>query len=114
MELAVSILVIFGAIFILIGSIGLVRLPDVYMRMHAPPKATTLGLGAILIGSLVFFTVTGPGPSLHELLVTFFLFIVTPINANLIAKSAIYKQVPTRSTGDRELDETPRHESDDD
>ena len=50
-EVLVSILLLAGALFTLIGSIGLVRLPDVLMRLHGPTKATTLGVGSTLLGS---------------------------------------------------------------
>lgn len=89
-EIILSALIIIGAIFTLVGSIGLVKLPDFYMRLHAPTKATTLGVGAILIASAVFFSLTGEGLSLHELLITLFLFITAPVSAHLMAKAALH------------------------
>ena len=53
-ELLISILLLSGGVFVLVGSIGLLRLQDFYARLHAPTKATTLGLGGILIGSMVY------------------------------------------------------------
>jgi multicomponent K+:H+ antiporter subunit G len=63
------------------------------MRLHAPTKATTLGVGAILIASAVFFSLTDEGLSLHELLITLFLFITAPVSAHLMAKAALHIQV---------------------
>lgn len=85
--------VLIGALFILFGSIALVKLPDFYMRLHGPTKATTLGTGAILIASGVFFSVHRDGISLHEVLITVFLFITAPVGAHLMAKAAVHLQV---------------------
>ena len=52
-ELIISAFLILGGLFVLVGSIGLIRLQDFYVRLHAPTKATTLGLGCILIASIV-------------------------------------------------------------
>lgn len=92
LEIILSLLILIGAFFTLVGSIGLFKLPDFYMRLHGPTKATTLGVGAILIASAIFFTIRGEGVSLHELLVTVFLFITAPVSAHLMAKAALHIQ----------------------
>ena len=89
-EILLSALVLLGAAFTLIGSLSLVRFKDFYTRLHGPTKATTLGVGCLLIASSVFFSVTGDGLSLHEILVTLFLFITAPISAHLLAKAALH------------------------
>jgi len=81
-------LVLLGAAFALIGSIGLARLPDIFTRLHGPTKATTLGVGSILLGSILFFSLR-QGLSLHEMLVTLFLFLTAPVSAHLIARAAL-------------------------
>jgi multicomponent K+:H+ antiporter subunit G len=91
-EIIISLLIVIGAGFTLVGSIGLVKLPDFYMRLHAPTKATTLGVGAILIASAVYFSLQDEGLSLHELLITLFLFITAPVSAHLMAKAALHIQ----------------------
>ena len=89
-EVMVSIALLVGAFFTLVGSIGLVRFPDFYSRLHAPTKATTLGLGAFLVASLIHFA-TGPGKvSLHEPLIVLFLFMSAPVSAYLLAKAALH------------------------
>ena len=85
---------LFGAFFVLVGSIGLLRLPDFYSRLHAPTKATTLGLGAMLLASMVYFGVMRGTPSLHELLITVFLFMTAPVSAYLLAQAAMHIGVP--------------------
>ncbi len=89
-EILVSILILVGALFTFIGSLGLVRLPDFYSRLHAPTKATTLGVGSLLLASALWFSTQGEAVSLHELLIVLFLFITAPISAHLLAKSALH------------------------
>ena len=90
LELMLSALILIGAGFTLIGSLGLLRLRDFYSRLHAPTKATTLGVGSLLIASAVFFSHRDEGLSLHEVLVTLFLFITAPVGAHLMAKAALH------------------------
>jgi len=90
LEYFLALLILIGAVFTLIGSVGLYKLPDFYMRLHGPTKASTLGVGALLIVSAVYFSVSGDGLSLHEILVTLFLFITAPVGAHLMAKAAIH------------------------
>lgn len=85
-EILTSLLIVLGAIFALVGSWGLVRLPTLMERLHAPTKATTLGLGGILLGSVAFFQLDQGIWSAQELLISIFLFITAPIVANMIAK----------------------------
>ena len=85
-EIATSLMIVLGAGFALVGSWGLVRLPTLMERLHGPTKASTLGLGAMLVGSVLFFQLDQGVWSAHELLISLFLFITAPIAANLIAK----------------------------
>ncbi|MCW8827839.1 MAG: Na+/H+ antiporter subunit G [Gammaproteobacteria bacterium] len=92
-EIIVSLFLLIGAAFALIGSWGLVHLPDFYMRLHGPTKATTLGVGGMIVGSVIFFSTQGEGISLHELLITLFLFITAPVSAHMLAKAALHLQL---------------------
>jgi len=85
-EALVSGLIVTGAAFALIGSWGLVRLPSLMERLHGPTKATTLGLGAMLVGSVGYFQFVQGQWTTHELLISLFLFVTAPITANMIAK----------------------------
>ena len=78
-------LVIAGA-FGLIGSYGLVRLRDGMQRLHAPTKASTVGLGAALLASMFHGLAIGTGFSAQEVLVLVFIFITAPITANYLSK----------------------------
>ncbi|AQZ94972.1 Na+/H+ antiporter subunit G [Halopseudomonas phragmitis] len=92
-EWLVAALILLGSLFALIGSIGLWKLPDFFMRLHGPTKATTLGVGALVIGSLLYFSTRGEGLSLHELLITIFLFMTAPVSAHMLAKAAMHEKL---------------------
>jgi multicomponent K+:H+ antiporter subunit G len=94
MDYLLSFLILAGAIFTFIGSLGLARLHDFYTRLHGPTKATTLGVGCLLIASSIYFSHQGEGVSLHEVLITLFLFITAPVSAHLLAKAALHLELP--------------------
>ncbi len=89
-EILIAVLILVGAAFTLLGSIGLARLPDFFMRLHGPTKTTTLGVGAMVMASAIYFTIKDPGISLHEIAVTMFLFITAPVSAHLLSKAALH------------------------
>jgi multicomponent K+:H+ antiporter subunit G len=78
-----------GTFFVLVGSFGLVKLSEFFKRLHGPTKATTLGVGCILIASIGVHAASGDGLSLRELLITLFLFLTAPISAHLMARAAL-------------------------
>lgn len=88
-ETIISTLILIGAGFVLVGSIGLARLPDFFARLHGPTKATTLGLGAIVLAAVVHSATLGDGLSLKTLTVSLFLFITAPVSAHILAKAAL-------------------------
>jgi multicomponent K+:H+ antiporter subunit G len=88
-ELLVSALLIVGGAFTLVGAIGMIRFPDIFMRLHAPTKATTLGVGGMLLASMGMGWAAGAA-GVHELLITLFLFVTAPVSANLMAKAALH------------------------
>ncbi len=90
-DILISLLIVIGASFALIGSWGMVRLPTLMERLHGPTKATTLGLGGVLVGSMLFFQFDQGAWALHELLISLFLFITAPISANMIAKVHLHE-----------------------
>lgn len=89
-------LVVFGTSFALVGSWGLAKLDDFLKRLHGPTKATTLGVGCILIASALWFSVAQGKPSLHELLITLFLFMTAPVSAHLLIKAALQHEPTLR------------------
>jgi multicomponent K+:H+ antiporter subunit G len=87
-EAVASFLIVLGGAFVLLGSIGLVRLPDIFTRLHGPTKATTLGVGAIVVAASIAQYVAAGEISLKSLTVLLFLFITAPVSAHLLAKAA--------------------------
>ena len=92
----VAALLLIGSVFTLIGASGLYRLPDFFTRLHGPTKATTLGVGSMVIGSMVYFSALQGSLSLHELLITIFLFITAPVSAHMLAKAAMQRKLPVK------------------
>ena len=90
-EFVAAFVIVLGAAFALIGSWGLVRLPTLMERLHGPTKATTLGVGGILVGSILVSRLEEGAWSGHELLITLFLFITAPIAANMMAKVHLHR-----------------------
>jgi multicomponent K+:H+ antiporter subunit G len=95
-QLLIALLLVVGGLFALVGAVGLLRFPDFYMRLHAPTKASTLGVGGVLLASMVASWASGR-VGLHELLITLFVFITAPVSANLLALAALHLRVPTRA-----------------
>lgn len=112
-EWLASALILIGAIFGLIGSVGLVRLPDFMARLHAPTKNTTLGVGGVILGSIVYFSASQQALSLHELLIAIFLFLTAPISAHLLAKAGLHLELK-RVSRTRDYRDRPEQYSDQD
>ena len=89
LDILLTALIALGTVFALVGSWGLAKLSDFYKRLHGPTKATTLGVGCVLIASSIYFTATRGSLSLHELLITLFLFLTAPVSAQLLVKAAL-------------------------
>lgn len=79
-----------GTAFAIVGSIGLVKLPDLMTRLHSPTKATTLGVGALLVASMIFFYMKNGKLAINELLITLFLFLTAPVAAHFIARAYMH------------------------
>lgn len=101
LEVLVSLMVLAGAGFTLLGSIGLLRLDDVFQRMHAPTKATTLGVGLALMASVLSAWLMRREVSMSELLVALFLFATAPVSAYLVARVALRRRSGTQDAGDQ-------------
>ena len=111
-----SLSLIIGSGFVLVGAIGLLKFNDPMTRLHAPTKVGTLGIGMLLVASVIHSFDIGR-PSIHEFLIMAFLFVTAPISANFIAKVNIHKRacdVPPPPSKDKswstrsvDLDEGP-------
>lgn len=94
-QVPAALLLVVGGVFALVGAVGMLRFPDFFMRLHAPTKASTLGVGGVLLASMMMSWARGE-PGLHELLITLFLFITAPVSANLMGMAALHLRLPSR------------------
>ncbi|WP_312547406.1 monovalent cation/H(+) antiporter subunit G [Massilia sp.] len=94
--LIVSLLLILGSSIVLIGALGLLRLPTFYQRMHGPAITITLGAGCLLIASMVFFTVGQSRLVIHEVIISGFLLMTAPVVSMLIMRAAVYRDLRAR------------------
>jgi multicomponent K+:H+ antiporter subunit G len=97
----ISFFLVSGGLFALVGAIGLVRFPDFMMRLHAPTKSATLGVGGVLVASLLYFAGSGR-PVIHELLISAFIFVTAPVSALTLARAAMRLGLPSRTAPEKE------------
>jgi multicomponent K+:H+ antiporter subunit G len=115
LDIALAGLLAIGTFFVLVGSLGLVKLSEFFKRLHGPTKATTLGVGCILLASILWHALRGDGLGLRELLITVFLFITAPVSAHMMARAALSlspEQRPRQPAEDATA-EAPAPEDDD-
>ena len=97
LEILITVFLVISGIFGFVGSFGLIKLNNPMSRLHAPTKSTTLGVGGVLIASILHSLMSEGHLSLHELLITLFLFLTAPITANFIAKVHIHRHETSES-----------------
>lgn len=88
---AAALSLLIGSGFILVGVIGLLKFNDPMTRLHAPTKVGTIGIGMMLLGSMLFAIGNG-NTAIHELLILAFLFVTAPVSAHFIAKVTIHRR----------------------
>lgn len=93
-------LLLLGAGLTLVGALGLLRLRTFYERVHAPTLGTTLGAGAVLVASMLYFSVLQTRPVLHEILIAIFVTMTTPVTLMLLVRAALYRD---RTEGSRHV-----------
>lgn len=87
--IVVSALVVLGATVTLIGSIGLLRLPTFYERVHPPTLGTSMGTALVLTASIVLFSMLESRPVVHEILIGVFVILTTPVTFTLLVRAAL-------------------------
>ncbi|MCP4382627.1 MAG: monovalent cation/H(+) antiporter subunit G [Hyphomicrobiales bacterium] len=98
-----GVLVVIGAVLMAIGALGLVRMPDVFTRMHAASVTDTLGVALVLIG-LVFFA----GWSLVSvklILLTLFIALTSPTATHAVARAALHAGIKPRDHSDETIED---------
>lgn len=91
-DIAIMIIITLGALFVLFASLGIVRMPDLYLRISVTTKAATLGVGMVLIGAAIYFNEASI--TTRALAIVFFLLLTAPVGAHLIGHASYYKGVP--------------------
>jgi multicomponent Na+:H+ antiporter subunit G len=91
-DLLVALLVVIGTTFMLLAAIGVLRMPDVYMRLQVSTKGASLGAGCVLIAVPIFFG--DLGVAVRALLIIVFIFLTTPISAHMLGRAAYIVGVP--------------------
>lgn len=106
--ISVALLLVLGGSIILIGALGLMRLPNFYQRIHGPAITITLGAGCVLIASMIYFSALQSRWVIHELLISAFLLLTAPVVAMMIMRVAVYRQI---RSGKHVADIYPRRHS---
>ena len=91
-EIISTIFVVIGSLFILVSAVGLLRMPDLYMRLSATTKAVTLGVGFVLFGTAIHFWDVGIVS--RAIIIISFLLLTAPIGAHMIGRAAYFDNVP--------------------
>lgn len=105
LDVVVVCLLAISSLFILVGAFALIKLPTFFQRIHGPTKASTLGVGGILITSILYHAMVGNSFHPRELLITLFLFMTAPISAYMMARAAFSRI--QRAGGDASLPPPP-------
>lgn len=87
-SILIGILVTFGALFVLFAAIGLVRMPDTYLRISVTTKAATLGVGLVLMATAVFFS--NSDVTSQAFVIILFIFLTAPVSAHLIGRASYF------------------------
>ncbi|MBZ0299331.1 MAG: monovalent cation/H(+) antiporter subunit G [Anaerolineae bacterium] len=90
-DLVTAVLLVIGAFFMFVGAVGVVRMPDLFMRMSATTKSVTLGVSFMLAAVAVHFNELGLGSRAIATIV--FVFITAPIAAHMIGRAGYARQV---------------------
>lgn len=91
-EIAIMILISLGTLFILLAAVGILRMPDLFLRISVTTKAATLGVGLILIGMTLYFWNVSIGT--RAIAIILFLLLTAPIGAHLIGRASYFVGVP--------------------
>jgi multicomponent Na+:H+ antiporter subunit G len=100
-EIVAGVLLLVGSGFVLVSAIGVIRFPDVYMRLHAATKAGTLGAGIVLAAAAVLFGALGV--TVKAMVVFVFLLLTAPVAAHVLGRASYYDG--TEKWSRTELDE---------
>lgn len=95
-EIVVAVLLVCSGLVVLVAALGLWRLPDFFLRMHAPALASTLAAWIVTFASIIHFSMRG-GLALHVWLIIIVLSITAPVTTLVLARAALFRR---REAGD--------------
>jgi len=87
----VAILLVSGSVFVFIAGLGIMRLPDLFTRMHAATKASSFGVGQIALAVGLYFL--EPWIALKCLLIIVFIFLTVPVGAHMLGRAAYFLRI---------------------
>lgn len=96
-EIVVALLLLGSGLVVLVAALGLWRLPDYFLRMHAPALASTLAAWIVSFASILHFSTRGAGLALHVWLIIIVLSITAPVTTIVLARAALFRR---RQAGD--------------
>lgn len=94
-----SLLLVIGGLITLTGSVGLLRLPNFFARLHAPALSNTLGAASVLLTSMLSSSAFAGSLMVHELLIAILVFATAPITSILLVQAALYRNRARDTTG---------------
>jgi multicomponent K+:H+ antiporter subunit G len=92
----VAVLAVLGAALALVGSVGLLRMPTFYERVHPPTMGTTLGVAFTVTASILQFSAIESYPALEPILIGVFAFVATPVTYMLLVRAAVRRDMGKR------------------
>jgi multicomponent Na+:H+ antiporter subunit G len=94
LEILVAVPMLLGTFLIFVTCVGLLRLPDVFCRMHAAGKAGTMGMGLLTLAAVCAFIGTDQAITLHGLLAIVFQFLTAPTATHILARACYLRDYP--------------------
>lgn len=85
-DIIIVVLASFGALFILLGAVGILRMPDTYLRMAVTTKAATLGVGLLLIAAAFYFD--DMSTTTRVLAIIIFILLTAPVGAHIMGRAS--------------------------
>ena len=100
LQILLFVLLAIGSFFAFLGAFSLIKLSSFLRRLHGPTKASTMGVGCILLASIVFHTFYGTGLHPRELLIMVFLFLTAPVSAHMMSRAtlSLMGELPPRAS----------------
>lgn len=87
-----ELLILIGTFFMFVAALGIVRFPDLFMRLHSNTKSATLGVGCVMLGTAIHFGELRF--TVQSLAIVLFLFLTAPVAAHLLGRAAYLSNVP--------------------